>query len=350
MPSSVMSAFVGALGSHYRLDTSFQPAFPQGTNSYSAVDVADDLVFVGHRSVNFSDPVLVFDRSGNYLYAFGGSEVGQGIHHDETEFGVHGINLHVHPAGYPGARVEDTVWVTDFMNHTVISYSSSGELLGITGQGASSDPDKFDAPSDAAFRQGSVFFVDGDGGANNRVSRWALTDGLLDHIEWVMPAERPEDRPAETFDHPHSIAWHEASDQLVMCDRDHWRIVLMDPDTGAVTGNMTCDLDLGPGEFQGRPFGVRSWRSASEDLLLVAVAGNEKVETNHQFVHVIDASGLAEGQCNVLQSLAVDPEQCHTPHLIGLDRVRGDVYIACNQEPNSNVLRLVREDPVAVSV
>jgi len=325
----------------YVMDSSWQPEFPAGTGTYSAVDVAGDRVFVGQRSINFSDPVLVFDRAGRFLHSFGAGEIGQGIHHDETEYGVHGMNLHVLPASAAGSRGADTLWVTDFMNHSVVAYSTDGELLGITGGVASADDDKFDAPSDVAFRGQSCYLVDGDGGLNMRVSRWSLSQGLLDSPEWQNPAKRPEDRSSQEFDHPHSVAWHESSDSIVVADRDHYRIVLMDPQTGAITGNVTCDLDLGPGSL-GRPFAVRTWRSDSEDLLVVAVAGNDGVETGHQFMYVLDASGLNKGACAVLQSWQVDPAQCHTPHLLGLDQQTGDVYLACNNAPGSNVLRFVR--------
>jgi len=348
MPGPVASAAAVFASGYvpYSVDPTWRPAFPQGTGTYSAVDVAGGRVYVGQRSINFSDPVLVFDLGGAFLHAFGAGEVGQGQHHDETEFGVHGVNLHVHRAE-TGGRDGDTIWVTDFMNHSVIAYDTDGHLLGLTGGVASADDDKFDAPSDIAFRVSSCFFVDGDGGLNMRVSRWALSDGLLARPEWQNPAERPEDRSSQTFDHPHSIAWHEASKKLIVCDRDHWRIVLMDPESGAVTGNVTCDLDLGPGTL-GRPFGVRTYRQGHEDLVIVAVAGNEGIEDGHQFLHVLDGRNLAEGECQVLQSLAVDPGMCHTPHLLGLDGDSGDVYIACNQEPHSNVIRLTRSKSMVV--
>jgi len=338
---AVVPALAALAYQPYVLDPSWQPEFPVGTGTYSAVDVAGDKVFVGQRSINFSNPVLVFDRTGRFLNSFGAGEIGQGLHHEETEFGVHGVNLHVHPAAATGSRGADTLWVTDFMNHSVLAYSTDGDLLGITGGVASADDDKFDAPSDVAFRGQSCYFVDGDGGLNMRVSRWSLKHGLLGSPEWQVPTNRPEDRADQEFDHPHSVAWHETSDRIVVADRDHYRIVLMEPDTGAITSNVTCDLDLGPGVL-GRPFGVRTWLGNGEDLLVVAVAGNDGVETGHQFMYVLDASGLGDGACAVLQSWEIDPTQCHTPHLLGLDQANSDIYVACNQQPNSNVLRFVR--------
>merc|ERR1711865_576523 len=108
-------------------------------------------------------------------------------------------------------------------------------------------------------------------------------------------------------------------------------------------GSVTCDLDLGPGSTSGRPFGVRAWLRGNEDFLLVEVAGNEGVETNHQRFHVLDASGFEEGRCSVLQTIKIDPLKCHTTHMLGMDSINGDVYLACNQQPHSSVVRLIRD-------
>jgi len=325
----------------YHLDASWRPQFPIGSGSYAAVDVHGDHVVIGQRNTSFVDPVLVFDRAGHFLHSFGHKEVGKGVHHGAANWGVHGINLHVSET----SEEDTTVWVTDFLNHTVISFSMAGKLLSMVGNGASSDLDKFDSPADIAFHGSSAFVVDGDGGKNMRVSRWLLKDGQFERPVWALPQAPPEKRSVEVFDHPHSVCWHQSTGKIIVADRDNWRIVLMDPDTADITGNVTCNLDLGPGSTQGRPFGVRTWLQGSEDFLLVEVAGNDQVETHHQMFHVLDASGFAEGRCSVLQSIAIDPSKCHTPHMVGLDSVSGDVYLACNQQPNSNVVRLVRDAP-----
>lgn len=331
----------GAASIHYEIDSSWQPAFPAGTGSFAAVDVVGDRVFVGQRNTSFSDPMLVFDRTGKFLYSFGAAEVGRGVHHGSENWGVHGVNVRQPTSCSSGSR-DNTVWVSDFLDHKVLTYTLDGKILDVVGHGASSDKDKFDSPAEVAFHCDSAFFVDGDGGANMRVSRWELKNGLLDIPVWEVPETRPEKRATEVFDHPHSIAWHETTSRLIVADRDHWRIVLMDPDSATITGNVTCDLDLGPESMSGRPFGVRTWRRGTEDLLLVEVAGNDAVETNHQKFHVLDARGFANGSCSVLQSLSVDPLKCHTLHLLALDQTSGDVYFACNQQPHSNVIRLTR--------
>lgn len=323
----------------YRLDPSWQPQFPIGSGSFAAVDVRGDRIVIGQRNTSFDDPVLVFDKAGHFLHSFGRNEVGKGVHHGAANWGVHGINLHVRET----SEQDITVWVSDFLNHTIISYSIEGKFLSMVGNGASSDLDKFDSPADIAFHRDSAFVVDGDGGENMRVARWSLIDGMFDRPVWAVPASRPENRSVQVFDHPHSVCWHESTGKIIVADRDHFRIVMMDPETAAITGNVTCDLDLGPGSSSGRPFGVRAWLRGNEDFLLVEVAGNEGVETNHQMLHVLDASGFDQGRCSVLQSIPIDPLHCHTPHLLGMDSVDGDVYLACNQQPNSNVVRLIRD-------
>jgi len=287
------------------------------------------------------------DSEGNFIRSFGADSVGKGEHHGAENWGVHGINLQ---------KKDDNVWISDFLNHAVIVYNLNGIMLKRTPftrrNKASSDLDKFDSPAEVMFHGDSAFFVDGDGGKNMRVSRWKLEsspyvgDGLLESPIWTVPDVRPEDREAELFDHPHSLTWHEDTSQLIVADRDNHEIVFMDPETGDIKGQLMCDLDLGPGEDQGRPFGVRSLSQFNADLLLVAVAGNDGVETNHQMFHVIDASEFVDGKCTILQSIHIDPSSCHTPHMMALNEQNGDVYIACNQEPNSNVIRFTRNSGV----
>jgi len=109
----------------------------------------------------------------------------------------------------------------------------------------------------------------------------------------------------------------------------------MSPESGKVTGNLTCDsLALGTA---GAPYGVRTLG----DLLFVAVA-NDPMDGENQFVHIVDISGLKKtGLCkSVLQSFSFETDVCHTPHLLGVDHERDEVYLACVASNKSNVLRL----------
>jgi len=340
--SALVSAVLASATSNgyvaYRVDTTWTPRFPDGAGTFSAVGITGDHVVVSQRDARYSDPVLVLSReSGEVLLSFGGTAVGK----VNDTFGSHGLSIQ--RADPASGRMEDVIWVMDFFNHTVLSFDLKGKLLGSAGRSgfASADLDKFDHVADATFRGGSAFFADGDGGDNNRVERWGAPSGQPVSVEWVSPLLPPAQRKVEEFSNPHGLTWHEASDRLLVADREHSRIVLMDPETGHVTGNFTCDgLRLGAG---GKPFGVRARRAAGEDLLFVAVADNPQ-DGNNQFLHIVDVSTLAKtGGCkSVLQTIQFEPSFCRTPHLMGLDHETGDVYLACVGVPGSNLVRLTR--------
>jgi len=233
----------------------------------------------------------------------------------------------------------------DFFRREVLALSLEGELVGSAGAGAPGLPDaeRFGSVADAAFRGSSAFLADGDGGAENRVARWRATPRGPGGSEWVSPALPAGRRRREEFSNPHSVCWHEASDSLLVADRDNARIAVLEPGTGAVRGSLGCDgLQLGA---RGKPFGVRTLRSSSAglalDLLFVAVANNPQ-DGKNQFVHVVDMSSFARsGRCEaVLQSVALDAALCRTPHLMGVDEQTAEVYVACVGEPGSTVLRL----------
>lgn len=331
----------------YMVDPTWKPDWPAGVGSFSAVAVSGDKVLISQRDAHNANPILVLDKtSGKMLSSFGGAEVGK----VNTSFGSHGIS--VQPADAAAGRPEDTVWVMDFFNHTVLSFNLQGQLLGKAGRSgvASADPDKFGSVADAAFRKGSAFFSDGDGGSNNRIERWAAASGKPEHVEWVAPATPPSQRKTEEYMNPHSICYHETSDRLIVADREHTRIAIVNPDTGKEEGTFKCDaMGFGP---KGKPFGVRTLKADSLDLLFVAVSNNPQ-DGKNQYVHIADISSLANGgSCtHLLQSISFaapgeSPKpgevECHTPHLMGVDHSTGDVYLACVAEPGSNLVRLTQ--------
>ena len=117
---------VQAAESHYQLVENWAQ-FPPGVTKWGAatgVDVdAHDNVYVLHR--NESMPIMVFDRHGKFLRAWG-----QGMF-KTTHF------LRVDPSGY--------VWVTDRGDMQAFKFNSDGKLLmtlgkkGVTGDNTSQD-------------------------------------------------------------------------------------------------------------------------------------------------------------------------------------------------------------------
>src|SRR4051812_27430327 len=92
-----------------------------GPVSAVATDSADR-VYVGHRGKR---PILVFDRDGKFLRAWG----------DEHIKTVHGVRI----------DPEDNVWVTDIGNHQVMKFDPAGKrLLALGRKGKPGDgPDSF---------------------------------------------------------------------------------------------------------------------------------------------------------------------------------------------------------------
>merc|ERR1712217_727267 len=207
----------------------------------------------------------------------------------------------------------------------MVSYSLEGKLQGKAGRSG--------VPS-----------ADGDRGSNNRLERWAAPFGKPEQVEWVRPDVPPSHRKAEEYLNPHGICWHEASDRLIVADRDHGRIAIVHPETGLEEGNLTCNaLQLG---LKGKPYGVRT----IGNTLFVAVADSPQ-DGQNLFVHIVDISTLStDRRCSkLLQTIAftaspVDRNDgrvvCNGPHLMGVDRETNDVYVACVAEPGSNFVRL----------
>lgn len=320
----------------YHLDEAWQPSLQEGAGFFSAVDVFAGRIYVSQKHASTGvDPILVLDRHGNQVHSFGAGEIAI----NNGTYGGHG--LAIQPPDVAQGREQPTVWVMDFVAHNVIAFSTEGEVQGRAGDERgheSCEPGAFGHVSDAAFRGDSVFFADGDGGSCNQVERWEAPAGQPNSAGWITPSAPPEQRQAEEFNNPHGITWHEGSDQLVVADRDNARLVLMDPSSGSLLGDLSCDeLQLGP---QGKPFGVRALKLLDADVLLVTTA-NHPPDDEGQFLHVLDVSTLGETRSckTVVQSIPVPASICNVPHLMGIDQDHGDVYVTCVGEPNSVLLR-----------
>ncbi|MDQ1474754.1 MAG: hypothetical protein QOJ99_6234, partial [Bryobacterales bacterium] len=175
---------VRAAESNYRLVENWAQ-FPPGVTKWGAatgVDVdGQDNVYVLHR--NESMPIMVFDRNGKFLRAWGKDMF------KTTHF------LRVDPSR--------NVWVTDRGDMQAFKFDPEGNLLMTIGKkgvlGDNESHDTFNGMADLAVaRNGDIFIADGEG-PNTRVVKLSK-DGTF--IKWwggkgTGPGE---------FDMPHSIA------------------------------------------------------------------------------------------------------------------------------------------------
>jgi DNA-binding beta-propeller fold protein YncE len=196
---------VRAAESHYQLVENWA-RFPPGVTKWGAatgVDVdAHDNVYVLHR--NESMPIMVFDRHGKFLRAWG-----QGMFRT-THF------LRVDGSGY--------VWVTDRGDMQAFKFNYDGKLLmtlgkkGVTGDNASQHA--FNGMADLAVaKSGDIFIADGEG-PNTRVVKFS-GDGKF--IKWW--GGKGTD-PGQ-FNVPHSIAI-DSTGRVYVADRSNNRIQIFD--------------------------------------------------------------------------------------------------------------------------
>lgn len=161
------------------------------------------------------DPVMLFDQDGNVLKTFGAGEITW----------PHGIYV----------DAEDNVWIADAVGyapvpdgvgHTVMKFSSDGELLltlgkkGVAGDG----DDEFNKPSDVLVApNGDIFVADGhDAGGNNRIMKFDKDGNYL--MQW---GETGGDHGQ--FRDPHSLAMDSAG-RLYVGDRGNSRIQVFSQD------------------------------------------------------------------------------------------------------------------------
>lgn len=156
-----------------------------------------DRVYVFHRGEH---PLIVFDRDGNFLTAWG-EEV-------FTTQSAHGIYLD--PA--------DQVWTTEWLGHCVRKWTTDGTLLmtlGTPGEPAARDGDPFHKPTDAALSSKGHLFVS-DGYGNARVHKYTSDGTLLK--SWGTHGSGPGE-----FNLSHCVRI-DRHDRVWVCDRENRRI------------------------------------------------------------------------------------------------------------------------------
>ena len=134
-----------------------------------------------------------------------------------------------HPAGIHGISVtaDDTLYVTDVLDHVVHRFTLDGTLLdtlgtagrpGAPGQPFNSPTQAFQAPS------GDLYVADGYGQA--RIHRFAADGTLI--ASWGEPGGGPGQ-----FDTPHSIGVDRRG-QVWVADRENCRVQVFDADGGFI--------------------------------------------------------------------------------------------------------------------
>ncbi len=203
--AAIYTVAVRAAESHYRLVENWAQ-FPPGVTKWGAatgVDVdAHDNVYVLHR--NESMPIMVFDRYGKFLRAWG-----QGMF-KTTHF------LRVDPAG--------DVWVTDRGDMQAFKFTQDGKLLmtlgkkGVTGDNTSQET--FNGMADLAVaKNGDIFIADGEG-PNTRVVKFSKYGKFIKW--WGGKGTDPGQ-----FNVPHSIAI-DSKGRVYVADRSNNRIQIFD--------------------------------------------------------------------------------------------------------------------------
>lgn len=238
---------------------------------------SQDRVFVNSRSEH---PLVVLDREGNYLDAWG-----EGILTDG-----HGLFI----------DADDNVYCTEWRNHCVQKFNSEGKLvmtLGTPGRPGEKEGDPFNLPTDVAVASTGEIFIS-DGYNNARVHKYSPDGELL--FSWGEHGDGPGQ-----FNCSHCVRV-DKQDHVWVCDRHNDRIQIFDLDgnfltawTGLLRPDTICfdpDNDIvyiaelqyqmsiytlegelitkwggaqksentGPGEFKGYPHGL--WVDSHGDL------------------------------------------------------------------------------------
>ena len=188
---------------------------PEGWNFVEVAGVATDSrdrVYAFNRGEH---PMIVFDRDGNFLNAWG-----EGIFTNP-----HG--LYIGP--------DDRIYAADNFDHTVRIFNTDGDLLQTLGQAnepsnTGFDPGKspvqygggpFNRVTNLALASDGAMFI-ADGYGNARVHKFSPTGEYL--FSWGQPGTGPGE-----FRLPHAIALDE-DDRVYVADRENSRVQLFKPD------------------------------------------------------------------------------------------------------------------------
>jgi len=255
-----------------------------------AVDSKDN-VYVFNRGPN---PVIIFDKEGNFLETWGAGEFTR----------PHGITI----------DAEDNLFLADDDAHVIEKRTKEGKLLFTIGEkgkaAAWQEGDPFNRPTHVAIgpESGELFITDGYG--NSRVHRF---DYSGKHIQsWGEPGSLPGQ-----FSLPHNIAMN-GSDKVTVADRENFRL-----QTFTIDGEFVEQI------HSHRPIAITNGKGTDTNLY-VAEAGAPPVQAGVRRlglrVVVMDREGNEATRFgNELGGEGHD--QFLAPHGMSIDS-EGSVYVA----------------------
>jgi len=257
-----------------------------------AVDGRDN-VYVFNRGVH---PVIVFDREGTFLRAWG----------EGTFRRPHGVTI----------GPDDSLWLTDDQHHTIRQFTPVGKLLLTIG-----DPDTpttlqsgqpFNRPTHVALcpRTGDIYVSDGYG--NSRVHKYDPRGRHL--FSWGEPGTDPG-----CFNVPHNLAT-DAEGLVYVADRENHRVQIFDG-RGQYLGQLN-NLHRPCGLFADRRDGGHLYVGELGSDLAV----NATVPNIGQRVSVLSMKGDLVGRIGG-RFPGDAPGEFIAPHGCAVDS-RGDLYVA----------------------
>ena len=270
------------------------PSLPHGVKFVEATSVgvdSQDRVYVFNRG---PDPMMVFDRDGNFLTTWGKGTFKRP--HDVT------------------VDADDNLWLADDMDHSIRKTTPEGEVLMTLGTPGAPAPahqgGMFNRPTQAAIHPatGDIFVSDGYG--NSHIHRFDK-DGK--HIKtWGGPGTDPGQ-----FSLPHNICML-GEDKVVVCDRENFRMQVF-----------TTDGEFVEQWHMHRPMGLEAGKGEDTNIY-VCESGAPPVMAGvpnlGQRVKVLDRQGDEVLRFGNVHS-GEGPDQFLAPHSTSVDS-HGDVYVA----------------------
>lgn len=259
----------------YEIDLGFNATLPNGIQWGEVSGIAIDskgFLVISHRGPR---PILIYDPSGKLVHMFGDSEL----------TAVHGTRV----------DAEDNVWVTDYVNHTVIKYSPTGKVLLLLGKRdvPGNDNSTFNRATDVAVAPNGDFFVS-DGYGNNRIVKFKQSGDFVK--TWGVKGKGEGE-----LNLPHCVQF-DALGLLHVADRENDRVQVFDQEGTFVRSY---------GGFA--PFGM----CIAPDQTLFVADGRA-----HECLHMT----LSGKVLSDWGSQGSKPGQFQLPHCIVVDR-NGNVYV-----------------------